>query len=327
MGILWCGGEDIDVVSTLGLLPTLTAATFRAGYARLSLDGRSPIATFGNMKSWPGGAVTALWFSVQHYSNSAGGNPERLIGIGNSADCATGKGLWICISAASDSRYALYKFDGTTMTLLAAEAGNSNGASMQKLDLNLVSFGANNRIVLYCNGVSIIDVTADLTISGISDFDCVVLSRNTQAQYWSEFIVADEDTRTLSLCTHYPSGAGSLLEWTGAYTTIDETTLSDADLTYFNTTAKKAQFALSDTPAGQFAVLAANISARACKSSGSAVSNLRLGVLSGGTEDKDAGQAVTTAWVTKQRLVSTINGAQITTAILDAMELHLETLT
>lgn len=190
--------------------------------------------------------------------------------------------------------------------------------------MELVNYGENATVRLYVNGVCMLTYTGDVSLAGVSFLDCVCLGPVTNFScFLSEIIVSSTDTRILSLKTYVPLAAGDTNTWTGAHTDIDETVISDADTVYVDSTAQDAQFNLSATPAGTFAVDAIRIVARACKTVDAAVGTVALGVKSGGIVDVDAGHALTTAWATYERLTPTINGAQLTTALLDALQLNL----
>lgn len=121
--ILWCGGEDLDFQnSTLPSVST-TSGQFRSGYARCGVV--PPVA--GNaMKgnTFPGGAVTDAWLSFRVYSGAHNaGSPRKIGGFGQSTSY---KGLVLGRPAANNGGVALslYKYDGSSYTLLATENWN-----------------------------------------------------------------------------------------------------------------------------------------------------------------------------------------------------------
>jgi hypothetical protein len=218
---------------------------------------------------------------------------------------------------------ALIKYDGTTKTELAAEVGDSlTNITLHKLDMQLINYGATATVNVYVDGVLVITYTGDVTVSGVTALDSVFLGVcSLNGADISEIIVADEDTRNLSLVTMAPNGAGDTQDWTGAYTDIDEITLDDADLIYTDVAAKDQQCNLINIPSGSFACKAVKISARATKSVDASIGTLKLGIKSG-TVDVDAGHALTTGWVTYERLmlVNPVGGLAFTVAELNALQ-------
>ena len=129
------------------------------------------------------------------------------------------------------------------------------------------------------------------------------------------------------LVTNYPNAAGdALTNFTGAYTTVDEITKDDSDLANSNTNDGTALYNLFPTPSGSFGVKAVGISARATKSSDSTPTKIALGVKSAGSTDDGSDQALTVAWATYQRLMTTnpLTTAVWTTAEIDALQLQLK---
>jgi hypothetical protein len=322
MSILWCGGEDIDFN---GVIPPViaTAGRFRAGYARHALNMQNcTLNCYSN--AFPGGAVTSCWLHLRGYFGNQNDGADRIIGV---TSAGTLKGIYVYQSAVTGNmgKLCVGKYDASSMTNLASEIAYSiGGFQIFQIDLQIINYGGSGTVNLYLNGSLVATYTGDISIAGITELNTVTLGMvGNQMENISEIIVADEDTRSFSLVTHYPNGAGSLLEWTGDYTTIDEATINDADLAYVDVADKDAQYAMSNCPAGTFQVKAVKIAARATKSVDASIGTLKLGLLSGGTVDVDAGQALTTGWATYERLAATINGAAMTTALLDAMELNL----
>lgn len=329
--ILWAGGEDIDFPN--GNVPVVdtNSGRFRSTYSRCGVTTGAG-ASVNKSNSFPGGAVATCWLSARIYWTS-NQTSQLLIGLGKNG-VGSRKGLWLCSSAASNTRLAIGKYDDSSLTILATESGDSlPNNTLTKVDIKVTSFAdtVNGNVKVYVNGASsaIIDYTGNLTVSGLAtDLNAVMTAGHfdsTKILVASEIIVADADTRLLSLVTHYPSTSGDANQWDGdGYAGIDETSVSDEDNVYTNTADEDFQCALSNCPTGQFGVIGIVVTARACKSSDASIGTLELGVKSDGTVDVDAGRAVTTNWDTYKRIAHTINGSQLTTTLLDALQLDLQ---
>lgn len=325
MNILWAGGEDISFVDSGLVTVDTSVGYFRSGYARCALKtNQSP---YSKSLTFLGGAVTDFWlhFYLHANGNTAPYGSHRICGVGKAeTDC----GLWIS-NGDNGSDLRLLKYDGTTSTTLATteEAGIVVTGSY---DMHVAQFGENATVDVYVNNVPQIHYEGDVTLTGMDDVDIVVLEGFDQYEffshhfYCSEMFVADADTRTKSLVTFAPNAAGDTNEWDGdGYGGIDEISLSDADLVYTDTGDEDFQCNLTATPTGQFGVIGIVEAVRACKSNDAAIQGLKIGVKSNGTVDVDAGRDLTTAWHTYERIAHTINGSQLTTALLDALQIDL----
>jgi len=300
MSILWCGGEDIDFPnSPTAVVQSTNASYFRTGYARsaLAVSGGTP----RNVSSaFPGGAITSGWISVYHLQVLGFTASRRMVGFCNLTPF---KGIYWGISAASTTRAALFTYDGSTLTQLVAEAGNSLvAAELAKFDFQMISYGGSGTLNLYRNGVLLVTYTGDISISGEASFGYVSVEsgKSDTIGHYSEIIVADADTRLLSLVTMAPNGAGDASTFEGASTDIDEVNVSDADNMYSDATGEACQIALTTIPAGNFSVLHVRAAARAAMAATATPHTLKLGVKSTSI-DVDAGRHLTTAWVTYER--------------------------
>jgi hypothetical protein len=250
------------------------------------------------------------------------------VGLGNISDYATGVGIWLGVSNVY-GQLRLFKRTGGTTTTLATETGNSyTNGTLKKFDICVTTFGASCNIKVYIDGgaVATIDWSGDLSALGISTLNCIMLWRGFA--YWafcSEFIVADADTRSLALVTHYPNAAGDANAWTGAYTDIDEWTTVDSDLVYVNTNDQEVQMNLSALPSGVFAVRGVWISARAVTTSDATPTKLALGIKST-TINNGSDQTLALYWASYYRFmdVNPVTTNPWTQAEIDALQLNLK---
>jgi len=321
MAILWCGGEDIDFPN--GAVPTvdLGITHFRTAYARCGLLAVQPTVVKGTI--FPGGAITSCWLSCRMFTSWAGAN-SRSFGLGVSG---SNKGLFVGPGTAA-STICLSTFDGTTRVVLASELGTSMSATVHKIDIQLVNWGASATIRVYVDGALLITFTGNsVGATGIASFDSVFIPQpNTlNATFVSEVIVADEDTRDFSLSTLAPSAAGTTDDWTGAFTDVNEVTINDVTVVTTDTPGLDEQFNLTNLTAGSFQVRNVKIVARSANTVGSAVNTVALGVNVGGTVDPGAPQAVTTAFVPLERFMSQnpVTAANWTQTEADALQVNL----
>jgi hypothetical protein len=278
--------------------------------------------------AFSGGPVTSAWLTFQFVASLGLGSSNKLCGLGKYS--TTNKGIFVGTSSSNGQKVALLKFDGSTVTQLATETGTSISlGSFHKFDMHVTNYGASSSIDVYMDGNLLISYTGDCSVSGVTGLDCVMCQYTRGSATLgglSEFIVSTTDTRKMSLVTHYPNAAGDVLEFTGAYTTVDEITIDDSDLAYDNVDGHRAMYNLSNTPAGTFSVLAVKEAVRASRSSDSSPTSINLGIKSGGTVDVNANRSLGIGWGTVERLmtVNPVTGNLFTTAELDALQIVVE---
>jgi hypothetical protein len=341
--IIDCFGEDIDFpngTSTPNISTNTGYARITAGYSRCSIYASNNLF----LESTPFAEQTSLWVGVRirFLGGQSGWFPvnEKFFGLGK-AGLGVMKGLYLTTGSESVStlprKMDLVKFDGTTATVLATTAAAVIASSaVQKYDIQVVSYGASATVKVYVDNVLVISYSGDISIATVGGYSCVqaacvqyVAYNDCYAPaYISECIVADFDTRPLSMVTHYPTAAGDANDWTGAYTDIDEVTLSDTDLIYTDTADENAQFNMSNLPAGVILFPVALVYvARAMAAVDASIGTLKLGANTGGAVDVDAGHTLTNSWAIYKRVATTLNGAALTTALVDAMQYNLQSAT
>ena len=307
-------GEDLDFVDPI----STNGDQYRSGYARCSIV---PVADgyMARTKPFPSGPITSCWLRVRIYH--WGNTNEHFFGLGRSGQAATYAGLWIG-STANAGLLAIKTYDGANWVVKATSNINV-GTFTDFLDVQLIDYGTNATVNLYKAGQLLVTYTGDISVGSITDVDQVIIRRCNGYYRFSEIMVADEDLRATSLATLAPNAVGDLNQWTGAYTDINENPWNDASLLYANGAGLDAQFNLSNLPSGTWGVAGIKVAARAARSAGSAVTKLQLGVKSGGQVDVDAGQTVDVPFLTYERIASQINGAGLTQAQVDAMQINL----
>ncbi len=333
MAILGVYAEDLDFPNATPVTITTTAGAFRSDYARCAVACIGSSGAESKTLTFASGPITSCWIGTQCWTggnNGATGAPARIFGLMKSG---TECGLFIGTNNAG--QLALFKYDAAHTdgdhegTLLAAESGLSMVlATPYRIDIQIVNFGVAATVNVYVFGVLKLSFTGDVTISGITNLDQAALTqtRSYLSGYFSETIGADEDTRTFSLVTLAPSGAGTTDAWTGAYTDVNEIAIDDGNAVTTNTVSQNEQFALTDLPAGAFGILGVKEAVRASITAAATATKVALGINSGGTVDAGTPQSVITAWGTFERImqVNPVTGASFTTAEINALQSNLQ---
>lgn len=289
MAFYFIGGEDHDftVVGTC-TVDTATTAARRTANARCSLKVAGTTGTDGWQTDLPS-AVSSLWVTGRVYIAMTGNSGS--LGYLISLFDGTTRRLVITNSGGSSltTTWRISKFSAAgVLTTLATASTIVSKNVIQKLDLN-VTYGTSGNVKLYLDGTLIIDYTGDITTDGATTLNKVQFGHFyaslTGETYWSEMIVASEDTRAMNVVTLPPSANGNTFNFdTGSYADVDEVTLSDADLITSGTSGQLAQFTIGSSGiTGTPAVRAVCVSARAQKGA-SGPQNAKMNVRTAGAD-------------------------------------------
>lgn len=327
--VLWMGGEDIDFPNGSGTCVPVMGSQIRTGYARVSL--RSCLSGSGGIAvstPFSGGAITSGWISVRAYND--GNNSSRFAGFVKSG---TSNSLIMGTSASGNTKVALWKYDGTTWTELAASAaGAITGSALHKMDMQLINYGASATVNIYVDALATpaLTYTGDVTAGGSVNVDSVAISGNPNSTWYasiSEAIVADSDTRQLSLVSLAPNAAGDLNQWTGSYTNVNPTWINDTSYVTDNTSGNLFESNLINLPTGigAVAVQGVKVAARAAKY-GSGMGSLSLGVKTNATVSAPAAVAQGVGWATTETyyLTNPVTSSTWTSSEIDALQLLLK---
>lgn len=318
--ILWIGSEDLDFPNGVTSGCNAGGTATRAGYARASVYACG--GTIVSTNAFVGGAITSGWLSARMYINSSA-TSQHLFGLGK---LGNNNSLWVGNDTATNTKAALWKYDGTTWTKLASEAGTSLfNFSTQKMDMQVISYGASATVNIYANGTAspILTYSGDVTAGGNASLNTVTLL----AGIFSEIIVSDSDTRNMSLVTLAPNAAGTAGSgWVGTYASINPTTINDAANISDATSGDIFQTKMNALPAGNFSVLGARVATRGIKTA-TGPGSLSVGVYTNAASNIPAASALQTTWGnTYETLYQTnpVTAANWTTGEINVLQLLLQ---
>jgi hypothetical protein len=334
MSILWCGGEDVSFPNgSSGISVTTTSTLFRSTYSRCAISGTGSSLNPIYSNVFPGGAVTSCWITAQLARNSSNATSRLMLGLIKQS--TTNKGLWIGSSSDnSGNGVGLFKYDGTTVTLLAnstAVIWTNNAVVLARFDVQVLSFGASATVNVYVNGSLIISFSGDVTVSGVSNVDAVALGNNINVGNnfdASEIIVATDDTRSRTGLLTMAGTAGTTDDWSGTPSNVTGTTLSDVDPVSTNITAKDEQFNVTNLPSGTFSIDAIMIAARMAVSASPTATQIKMGYKNGANIGFGTGATKTpgTIYATSEQLDATdpTTSAAWVSADINALQLDFQ---
>lgn len=250
MTYYFAGGEDLDFSPIGGPSVSTNGSTFRAGYARCSVQA-------GNTSSWRlpdsyGLSVTgSFWLTA------------RLIQANLSGTIWAFNGPSDIIALSFTAEGGLYKTVSGVTTLIATATGPVPYNALTKMDV-FVNFGSSGSCLIYFDGDLILSYSGDVT-GGQSSFVGFDLSRGN----WSEIIWADFDTRPLGLVTLVPTANGATDNWdVGGVSNINEITINDATSNQSGTPGQIELYTIGSLPSGNYGIDAVEVVSRAATTAG-----------------------------------------------------------
>ena len=313
MTILWCGGEDLDFADIGYYTRTETSYGVDTTFSRMSFEGTVPNSNIIFPTIAP---FSSIWLHSRIYIDSV--TNAMALGVSKS-----GTGAWIGFGLGSAmNKAAIYKYDGTTATKLVEESTGTIQYNAT-VDVNLVNYSTSGQVVVYVNGLRVLDYTGDVTSASQTSLDRLHLFLGDN-MHMSQIIMADEDTRLMHVKTHAPNAAGdSSTNWTGAYTDIDETVISYADKVYSSTDNADFQCNLTGMPTGSYRVKAVKVVARGFDGTGAM--GMQLGVKTNGTVNVGNTETCSGYWKSKERLMTLnpVTGVEWTANDIENLQLNI----
>lgn len=303
------GGEDSEFIPFGSASVNTGGGSFRPSYARCSLVGGTVgQATFGFWQNKKPFSASSFWFTGRRISASSNfpnqSNNSQILAFYDASNI-----LRLLITGTGTA--GVYKFLKADSAGSLTQLGSNftivdRGATAQnKFDLNIVN-AVSGSITVWIDGLQVFTYSGDTTTNGVSTIAYVRLGSTTNIglsngqDCWSEIIICDQDTRSLSLQTLAPVANGNTHNFntgTPAAANVNEVTLSDATLDGSTIAGQIDQYTIPAIVAGSFGILAVGVSARMVKGS-SGPSKVDLNVRSSGADYFSADQTLSLSWDT-----------------------------
>lgn len=315
MTIYFAGGEDSEFTAFGPAAVSTTASSFRSSFARCCL-GLNASVTPGWWQS--NVAIPTIpnpcWLGMQHdldlTTNAAGSSSVQPhwgfidnTGVYRLWFGATGGG-------ASGGAYPL-KCMKTNLAGTSTQLGSNfnipyTTSTHQTFKLDtFVNYGASGAVQVYVNGVQVFSFSGDTTTDSLTNMNGMFIRLGSSCNQnlngpigWSECILADADTRSLSLQTLAPVANGNTHSFdTGspAASNVNETTLNDSTLDGSSVAGQIDEYTIPSIASGSYGIIAVGVSARMAKGS-SGPSKMDLALRSGTTDYLSSDQVLSLAW-------------------------------
>jgi hypothetical protein len=301
-----CFGEDGDFAYMngavgSGVIINTSGSTFRAGYARSSVEIASPYTTVFAQRLWTSGGISSGWFGCRVSSaNAASYDFYKFFELTDPSGVP--RIQLVNAGGAPSGPYSVFKVSAAgVQTLLGSTSSGFSAAPAvpDKLDVNF-DYSASGLLTIYINSAQVFTYAGNITTDsatelGGSNHGTMLGQDPSRWTAWSECVVSDSDTRNMNVRTNAAVGAGTVDNWTGAYTNGNQIAVNDADFDTTTTAGAIQRYTMGTIGTGNEGILAKVTNLRATKGTGS-LANIALAEKIGGTAHVTASIAFPTAF-------------------------------
>lgn len=297
--IIWAGGELSDF-GRFDELPAFdaitddpsTLAVRRTALTRSAIRVRNARSTASCIAALPAlpdhespillgtpalASLTEFWLSAQIYVYALAFE-SPIIGLASDSFGLNGLSFGIGTFAASGSPHgsgALWLVSDSGISVIAAEDGHSfDLMGLRRVDMHVSGIGGDGHVEIYINGTQVLDDDVDIDDLDPLSYVCIYGVGATHSMWLSEIIVADEDTRQMSVATLVPDDEPAFSEWSGDGDSLNERPANTSNVISTNDADQQFRIGVTGMPSGSFDVRAVRVSAF---SAALEQSNIRLG--------------------------------------------------
>lgn len=267
MGILHAAAEMEGVSVSIGRLFSTTAGRFDADFCSGSMEAGSSTLTFLNSPNLAS-PVSEIWLHAEAIFPLISNTGLTILEIRDSLGNIVAR-----LQKLTGANLQMQRWSGTAFVVVGPGILPSTGTRFE-IDVHIKIHASAGVFEWYHSGLLVDRVTgntvfysgADVSNFGLGSAASALVLGSTNNTFWSQIILADEDTRGMKLATLRPNAAGSNSGWTGAYTDIAEVgTINDATLINSASVGQVSTFGLSNLSAAASVLypIAVCVSARA----------------------------------------------------------------
>jgi hypothetical protein len=251
--ILYAGGEDTSGTITGTVAVVTTTSLRRTAYSRCALapvrTGNTTVPPTNRLATpvWTAGNslwVHAIWNRVNL------GNSFTTSGIMFALYSPDGVVRLLLRGASADALKISKRNSAGTITDIVTSSTLSRDTVNHQIDWR-ISYQATGGQDLYVDGVNVATDASDPRTDAATQLDHMLIATpgSVADDAYSEFIVADEDTRPLALWTLAPVASGVNQLWTpNTVGNINEVTIDDSTLVATSTNDQQSEWTVPTTP-------------------------------------------------------------------------------
>lgn len=288
------GGEDDTLFQMGGAGITTTSTRFRSTYARCALTTLG-LSTLQGDNYWQNSvpfAQTYFWFgarTVTFTSAFAIANPM--------IDFLDASGVVrLRLRGAGGGFSSLWRVDKMDSVGAITQLGSNftmtvSGTTVDRIAAE-VYYNTSGIFRLYLNGILQFSYSGDVTTDAVTELAsfrvrCETTTGLGNTRCWSEIVISDSDTRSMSLQTFPPVANGTTHNFdTGAPAAINvnEIVLNDATIDGSSAAGQIDEYTIGALATGTFSILSVGVTARAQAGGAGGPQNIDMAVRSGGTD-------------------------------------------
>lgn len=235
MTILYASGEDtgLTLTGSTGAVDT-SSTNIRTSWARLGLNISSGANNDPPTNRWATttfSASSTVWFHAQMGTNGNGNITVSNAQMVRFLDAGTCRIIIRGTGTSGQLKISTRNGAGTITDLATSASGAYTGGTTAPFQVDVqVVYAVSGSVTVWINSVQVVTFSGDVTTNSATTLNQVeVANPSTSNFYWSEVIVADEDTRSMGLWTLAPQAAGNTQSWTpNTLANINENTINDA---------------------------------------------------------------------------------------------------
>lgn len=263
MAIIFAGNEPDSFTFSSGTGNTSTStAVFNANFCRCAISVFPGIYAIATLPA----AQSSLWFHMDYYGDNSWTANLNILEIRSST-----YGVVARLRVTAYETVIAEVYDGAAWISFGTFSPFAS-FNVVTVDVNLSIAPTGGQASWYVNGGLVGTYTGDTQgFAATTIIDNVRIQNNTSSSdfsWFSQVIVADEDTRGMKVSTLAPNGTGALADWTGTFADVDETTINDSDFISASVADAGELFTMTDlssTAQNGYEVKAVVQSARASK--------------------------------------------------------------
>lgn len=232
----------------VSFLTSTSSSTRQAANSRVAITGRTD--TSEPLSPVWSSALSEFWFHCVIYSDgqAAGSTGNPFITF---YDSTSGDPQLRLIHTATLDEIQVQYYDGAWNDIGSTFTLTSD--TRFRMDIHVVFHATTGSVNVY------LDESLEMVYTGAVNStelqaDRILLqsSANSSAadKFYSELAVADYDTRGWNIVEIYPTANGAVTDWTGDYTSVDETITNNIDLMSTDTADDIATFSGGSVPVG-----------------------------------------------------------------------------
>ncbi len=240
MTILFAGGEDTSIAVIGAAIENTTNTLFyRSAFARVAISATNGTSTAdppaNRLQTAAFTSSSVLWIHMNASLNGITSTSDVQGLIVRSPDAVSR--ILIRQTGTSGQIKVSSRNSAGAFTDLATASSNFVTQTNTKVDIK-IDYSSSGGVSVWFDGAQVINFSGDPRTDAATQLNQVEFasfnnraSGSTIGTFWSEIIVADEDTRGMALWTLAPQAAGNTQSWTpNTLANINETTINDATL-------------------------------------------------------------------------------------------------